>query len=73
MQLLAAHLILIGSAIALACLFGVRALGIYFRGGTTADLAMGLVSFVIAGALGLYFRSVRARRLAEHPRRDARP
>jgi hypothetical protein len=73
MPLLLAHQILIGSAIALASLFGIRALGIFFRGGTAADLAMGLVSFVIAAALGLYFRSVRARWLAQQQQRRGGP
>jgi len=61
MQLLAAHQILIASAVALAALFGVRSVVAFARGGGTQDLALGLVSFVIAVALGLYFRTVRAK------------
>jgi hypothetical protein len=69
MQLLVAHQILIGSAIALAVLFGVRSLGIFFREGGAANLAMGLVALGVAAGLGLYFRTVRAKWLAQQQRR----
>jgi hypothetical protein len=65
MQLLAAHQILIGAAIALAALFGVRSLAIFASAGGTQNLALGLISFVVAVALGLYFRTVRAKWLEQ--------
>lgn len=71
MQLLAAHQILIGSAIALAVLFGVRSLVHFSRGGAVADLVLTLVSLAVAGALTLYFRKVRARWLEQ--RRTGQP
>ena len=61
MQLLAAHQILIGSAIALAALFGLRALAIFSRQGGSANLALAAASLVVVGALLVYFRKVRAR------------
>ena len=61
MQLLAAHLVLIGSAIALALLFGLRSVALFALGGGAAQLATAAVSFVVAGLLVLYFRKVRAR------------
>ena len=59
MQLLVAHQILIGSAIALAGLFGIRALVLFARGGSTSDLALALASLAVMAALTLYFRKVR--------------
>jgi hypothetical protein len=61
MQLLVAHLVLIGSAIALAVLFGLRSVVLFSRGDGGANLALAVVSFAVAGALGTYFRKVRAR------------
>jgi hypothetical protein len=61
MQLLAFHQILVGSAIALAVLFGLRAAVLFSRGGGPADLVLAAVSLATAGALGLYLRKVRAR------------
>ena len=61
MQLLAAHLLLIGSAIALCALFGVRALVVFSRGAGAVNLGLGLVSLAVAVALALYFRGLRAR------------
>jgi hypothetical protein len=61
MQLLVAHQILIGSAIALALLFGLRSVSLFARGGGAAEMATAAVSFVVAGLLVLYFRKVRAR------------
>ncbi len=61
MQLLAAHQLLIGSAIALAALFGVRAVVLFSRGGGAGNLALAAVSLAVAGALVVYFRSLRAR------------
>ncbi len=64
MQLLAAHQILIGSAIALAVLFGVRAVVLFSRAGGAGNLLLAAVSLAVAGALVLYFRTVRARWVA---------
>lgn len=61
MQLLFAHLILIGAAFSLAVGFGLRALVGFARRGASIDLALGLASLVIAVGLALYFRTVRAR------------
>ncbi len=65
MKLIVAHQILIGSAIALALLFGVRALVLATRGDAATNAAIGAVSLVVAAVLGLYFRKLRARYLAE--------
>jgi hypothetical protein len=61
MQLLVAHQILIGSAIALAALFGVRALVLFARDGSALDLLLALASAAVSAALTLYFRKLRAR------------
>lgn len=61
MKLIVAHQILIGSAIALAVFFGARALVLAARGGGVTNLAIGAASLVVAAALGLYFRKIRAR------------
>jgi hypothetical protein len=61
MQLLVAHQILIGSAIALAVLFGLRALLHFARGEGYPELLLALASAVVGVALSLYFRKVRAR------------
>jgi len=59
MQLLVAHQILIGSAIALCTLFGIRALVLFIRGGGRADLLLALGAALVGAALVLYFRKVR--------------
>lgn len=61
MKLLYVHQILIGAAIGLAALFGVRSIVIFAREGATIDLILGIASVVVAIALALYFRKVRAR------------
>jgi hypothetical protein len=61
MQLLAAHQILIASALALASLFGLRGLVLFARGGGAVNLAMAVASITVAAALAIYFRKVRAR------------
>jgi hypothetical protein len=61
MQLLAAHQILIASALALASLFGLRALVLFARGGGAVNLVMAAASVAVAVALGVYFRQIRAR------------
>jgi hypothetical protein len=67
-KLIVAHQILIATAIALAAIFAVRSLVIFFRGGASAELAIGLASLGVGAALSLYFRKVRARaRLGERP------
>lgn len=64
MRLIFVHQILIGAAIALAALFGIRSAVLFARGGAMADLILAVASVVIAAGLGVYFRRVRARRLA---------
>jgi hypothetical protein len=61
MQLLVAHQILIGSAIALALLFGLRAGAHFAHGGGAPNLVAAAVSFVVAALLVAYLRKVRAR------------
>ncbi len=64
MQLLAAHQLLIGSAIALAVIFGLRSLVVFSRAGGTANVVLAAVSLVAAAALSLYFKKVRAKWIA---------
>lgn len=71
MELLAAHQILIGSAISLAVLFGLRALVLFSRVGGAINLVMATVSLLVTGALVMYFRKLRLR-WAEL-RRERRP
>ncbi|MEO7331013.1 MAG: hypothetical protein ABI193_20730 [Minicystis sp.] len=61
MQLLFAHMVLIGAAFSLAVGFGVRALLVFLRHGASIDGALSIASLVIAVGLALYFRTVRAR------------
>ena len=61
MKLIVAHQILISTALALSAIFAVRALVIFFRGGTAAELAIGVVSLGVGVVLALYLRKVRAR------------
>lgn len=61
MKLIVAHQVLIATALALAVIFGVRALVISLRGGAPAELAIGLVSLGVGVILALYLRKVRAR------------
>jgi hypothetical protein len=61
MQLLVAHQILIGSAIALAVVFGLRSMVLFAREGSAGSLSLAAVSLVVAGALGVYFGAVRGR------------
>ena len=61
MPLLVVHQILIGAAIALSGIFGLRALVGFVRRGATLDLALALASLVVGVGLTLYFRKVRAR------------
>jgi hypothetical protein len=61
MQLLVAHQILIGSAILLCTLFGIRALVLFARAGGTGDLLLALGAAVVGTALAFYLRKVRAR------------
>jgi hypothetical protein len=72
MQLIAAHQILIGSAIALAAIFGLRALVLFSRGGGSVNLALAAASIAVTGALWLYFRKIRAR-WVEGQREDRPP
>jgi hypothetical protein len=61
MPLLVVHQILIGAAIALSGIFGVRALVGFVRRGASLDLGLALASLVVGVGLTLYFRTVRAR------------
>ena len=68
MQLLVAHQILIASAIALASIFGLRSAVLFGRGEGAANLALAVVSAVVAAGLVVYFRTVRAKwRAAKGP------
>lgn len=68
MKLIVAHQILIATALALAVIFGVRALVISLRGGAPAELATGLLSLGVGVILALYLRKVRARARLESKR-----
>ena len=59
MQLLVAHQILIGSAIALCTLFCIRAVVLFARGGGLADLLLAFGAVVVGAAFTLYFRKIR--------------
>jgi hypothetical protein len=72
MQLLAAHQILIGSAIVLAALFGVRGVALFARGASVVNLGLALASFALAAVLVVYFRTLRARWAALRARRTSR-
>jgi hypothetical protein len=72
MQLLIAHQILIGSAIALAVIFGLRSMVHYAHGGAAPDLVLTVVSVVLAGLLMMYFRKVRGRWLAAREQHEQR-
>jgi hypothetical protein len=61
MQLLAAHQILIASAIALALIFALRSVVVFSHGGGGGYVALAAASVAVAGALMAYFRKVRAR------------
>ncbi len=64
MQLIVVHQILIASAIALAGLFGLRSAVLFARGQGPLYLGLAVGSFVVAAALSVYLRKVRARFLA---------
>lgn len=59
MRLIVVHQILIASAIALAALFGARALVLFGRGEGALNLALALASAVIGAALALYLARLR--------------
>ena len=65
MQLLAAHQILIASAIALSAIFGLRSAVLFSRSGASSDLVIVAVSLIAVGALSMYFRRVRAKWLEQ--------
>lgn len=68
MQLLVAHQILIASAILLSSIFGLRSAVLFGRGGGAVNLALALISGLVAAGLVLYFRVVRAKwRAAKKP------
>jgi hypothetical protein len=60
-MLLRVHMVLIGSAIALAVLFALRAFVLFSRGGAKTDLVLALAALGIAASLGMYLRAVRAK------------
>lgn len=68
MKLIVAHRVLIGSALALAVLFGIRATVLFLRARIPADGAIAAASFALAGALGAYFARLQ-RRAREEGRR----
>jgi len=72
MELLAAHQILIGFAIALSALFGGRAVVLFSRGGGAGNLILAALSLAVAGALVVYLRTVRAQWTALRARRRPR-
>ncbi|MFO0759930.1 MAG: hypothetical protein U0359_25825 [Byssovorax sp.] len=61
MQLLLAHQILIGAALGLAGIFGMRAAVGFARRGQPVDLVLAIGSLAVGIGLALYFRKVRAR------------
>jgi hypothetical protein len=61
MQLLLAHQILISAAITLATIFGVRSAVVFSRSGGAVNVAMAIASLLLAVALALYLRAVRAK------------
>lgn len=65
MKLIVIHQILIASAIGLAVIFGVRSIVLFARAGAPGDAGLAVASALIAAALGLYLRKVRAKWLAE--------
>lgn len=61
MKLIVVHQILIGAAIGLAAIFGLRSLVLFAKEGAAIDLVLVLASLAIGVALSFYFRKVRAR------------
>lgn len=61
MKLIVAHRILIASALALALLFGTRALVLFLRAKAPIDGVLAFVSFAAAAALGAYFGKLQRR------------
>lgn len=61
MKLIVVHQILIGSAIALAVIFGIRALVLFTRTDETVNLVLSIAAGLVAVALALYLRKVRAK------------
>jgi hypothetical protein len=71
MRLIVVHQILIASAIGLGVLFGIRAGVVFARTGATSELVIALSSGLVAVALALYLKKVRAKWSAE--RRSGSP
>lgn len=71
MKLIVIHQILIASAIGLAVIFGVRSIVMFSRSGASNDALLAAASVLVAVALGLYLRKVRAKWLSQ--RRAASP
>jgi hypothetical protein len=73
MRLIIVHQILIGSAIGLAVLFGLRSAVLFARHGGREDLALAVASVAVAGLLAIYLRKVRARCRSADPQGGNRP
>jgi hypothetical protein len=65
MKLIVIHQILIASAIGLAVIFAIRSVVIFSRSGASNDVLLAALSALVAVALGIYLRKVRAKWVAE--------
>ncbi|MCK6587891.1 MAG: hypothetical protein HUU21_35490 [Polyangiaceae bacterium] len=65
MKLIVVHQILIASAIGLAVIFGIRSIVMFANSGASIDILLAAVSAVVAAALGVYLRKVRAKWLSQ--------
>jgi len=70
-KLIVVHQLFIASAVALAVIFGVRAMVHAGRGEGSGEAVIGVASLAVGAALALYLRNVRARYLADE--RAGRP
>ncbi len=61
MKLTVVHQVLIASAIGLCAIFGLRSIVVGARGGDTATVVLGVVSFAALGALWVYLKRYRAK------------
>lgn len=68
MKLTFVHQILIGSAIALCAIFGLRSLVVGARAGDAGTIVLGVASFAAMVGLGLYLRYFRAKLAAQSGR-----
>jgi hypothetical protein len=65
MKLIVMHQILIASAIGLALIFAIRSIVMFSRSGASNDVFLAVLSALVAVALGMYLRKVRAKWAAE--------